>query len=85
MGWGKTPLLYLLYKIKNMKTLNFILSIACLLASLGLLVTGHTPNQAIGSLLAMMLGVIFLLFTIIEDRNDEIRDLKDIILHLKKR
>ena len=73
------------YKIKNMKTLNFILSIACLLASLGLLVTGHTPNQAIGSLLAMMLGVIFFLFTMLEERNDEISDLKQIIIHLKKR
>ena len=73
------------YKIKNMKTLNFILAFVCLLSSLGILVTGNTPNQAIGSLLAMMLGVIFLLFTIIEDRNDEIRDLKDIIMLMKKR
>ena len=68
-----------------MKTLNFILSIACLLASLGLLVTGHTPNQAIGSLLAMMLGVIFFLFTMLEERNDEISDLKQIIILMKKR
>ena len=68
-----------------MKTLNFILSIACLLASLGLLVTGHTPNQAIGSLLSMMLGVIFFLFTMLEERNDEISDLKQIIILMKKR
>jgi hypothetical protein len=70
-------------KLKYMKTFNGIISVLLGLGSLYLICTSKTDQDVILGFMVLLLSIIFMLFMLMEERNEEISGLRRTILQLK--
>jgi len=66
-----------------MKTFNGIISVLLGLGSLYLICTSKTDKDVIVGFMVLLLSIIFMLFMLMEERNEEISGLRRTILQLK--
>jgi uncharacterized membrane protein HdeD (DUF308 family) len=66
-----------------MKTFNGIISIVLGLAALYLIMTSTTDKEVIMGFMTLLMSIIFMLFMLMEERNEEISKLRQIIFKLK--
>ena len=63
-----------------MKYFNYVLSLGLLIFCMYLLITSQSDFDVVVSFTVMMIGTIFFLFALLEERKEEIDRLKEIIL-----
>jgi hypothetical protein len=63
-----------------MKYFNYVLSLGLLIFCMYLLITSQSDFDVVVSFTVMMIGTIFFLFALLEERKEEIEHLRQIIL-----
>ena len=63
-----------------MKYFNYVLSLGILILSLYLFVISRTEHDFLVAFITMLTGIIFFLFALLEERKEEIEELRQTIL-----
>lgn len=63
-----------------MKYFNYVLSVGLLIFCMYLLITSQSDFDVVVSFTVMMIGTIFFLFALLEEKKEEVEHLRQIIL-----